>query len=435
MIHALVSLCLLAATPAQETLQPRVLHELSSPAAGDRFGAALADAGDLDQDGLSDLIVGSPRSAVYGDNAGNVRIYSGSDGRLLREIQGQPGSHFGSAVANPGDIDRDGFPDLLIAAPFGDAFVQLLSGKDGSLLFTFRGNSGSRFGQSVAGAGDVDGDGVLDVVIGEPQYDTIANNTGRVRVYSGADGSVLHELTGTAPFDLFGTQVAGAGDVDRDGRADFLVGAPFTDAKAFNAGGVAIFSGVTGAPLLAVYGSQMGDQLGTWLRGGSPAVDVDGDDVPDFACGIPGADIPGGPFDAGAAQIRSGTDGRLLVQAYGPEAGGFAGVVSSPMDCNGDGTGDLVLGAPSALGNLGMVSLNSGHDGSLILQLNGSQPSGWYGAALTTLSDVDGDGAPDLAIGAPGYEDDTTLVGRVYIVSFGNGVPGRRQRGSSPSVR
>ena len=438
MIHAVLPFLSILPLPPQATppVRPRVLLTLRSPNPGSRFGAAIADAGDLDRDGRSDIVVGSPRSPLYGENAGNVRVHSGADGRLLWELQGQPGTRFGTSVASPGDVDGDGFPELLIGAPFGDAFVHLFSGRHGTLLFTFRGDSGSRFGASLAGAGDVDGDGVPDVVIGEPHSDASAPNAGRVWVHSGATGELLFDWRGTGTFDFFGHRVAAAGDLDADGHGDVLVGAPFVDAGGFNAGGIAAYSGATGAPLYAVYGTRPGDQLGTWLASGlDPFASAPGSGPLPFATGAPGADDLGaGLFDTGAGQLRAGLDGSVEVEGFGPEAGVFAGTVAAPLDCDGDGTLDLITGAPSALGGLGTVSFVSGQDGSVLLRMDGSEPNGWFGGALATLSDVDGDGAPDLAIGAPGHEDRTDLVGAVYVVSFGGG-PGYDRGPGPPAPR
>ena len=437
MIQSLVLVSLSYLSLAQDAAPPRTLLTLSAPTPGSSFGAALACTGDLDGDGIADLAVGSPGSNTYGTNAGNVRIYSGRTGVLLREMQGQPATRFGEALANPGDVDDDGHDDLLIGAPYASPFVHLFSGKTGALLFTLHGARGSRFGSALAGAGDVDGDGVLDVAVGEPQHDApVGDNAGRVSVFSGATGELVFEVTGSLPFDQLGMQIAGAGDVDGDGHADLHVAAPFFDgmggASGFNVGRILLLSGATGSPLSAIHGELAGDRLGTWLAVGA---DVDGDGIGELACGAPGADGPAGGFDSGVAQLRSGAGGELLLEVHGPDPGGFAGVVAAPMDVDGDGVADLVFGAPSSLKERGRVRVSSGEDGSTLHDIEGPSALGWFGASLCTLGDADGDGRHDLAIGAPGHEDHTGLTGKVVVVSFSRGPRPHRPDRTPPPVR
>ncbi|MAB81319.1 MAG: hypothetical protein CMJ89_18405 [Planctomycetes bacterium] len=425
MNHSAVLLALVPHTSNAQEESVQVLLTLHSSAPGDRYGTALADAGDLDGDGCSDFLVGAPRYSVDGSPAGRVVVHAGGGGQVLFEFQGRPGTQFGSAVAGPGDIDGDSYPDLFVGAPLGAGGATLYSGKDGTILFTFAGDFGSRFGQSIDGCGDVDGDGVLDLVIGEPQNDLAARNAGRVQIYSGTDGSLLGERTGSSAFDLFGTQVSGASDMDFDGQANYIVGVPFDDQGAFNAGAAMLFSGVSNEALLTVCGDKPGDQLGTWMRWGC---DLDGGGAPYFAVGVPGADVPKGSFDVGAAQVRSGSQGGLLVTGFGFGPGEFAGTVGAPTDWNGDGIVDLALGAPSSLGGVGRVRLVSGFDGAQLADLDGALTNDWFGAALSRLADIDGDGHPDLAIGSPGHEDLQGHPGSVCVLSLVRSTPGRRHR-------
>ena len=437
MIHTLLLLPLLPTLQEDPlALTPRVLHTLAAPAPGIRFGAALAAAGDIDRDGVPDLIVGSPRSNVFGPDAGNVRIYSGADGELLRELQGQPGTQFGFAVASVGDIDRDGTPEILIGAPFKDGFATLFSGASGGFLFTLRGGLGARFGQALSAAGDVDGDGIGDVLVGEPEDDSAGHNAGRALVYSGRDGALLHELRGSAPFDFYGTQLAPVGDLNQDGRADFAVAAPLQDASGeggsgFNAGVVHIVSGADGATLQLIAGQNMGDRLGSQMQSGA---DADDDGLRDLALGLPGADQPGGPFDVGGVELRSTSDGSLIARAFGSTPGGFAEVVAAPTDWNDDGVIDITLGLPSALGDRGQVLILSGVDGAPLARIDGETDLGWFGASLARSPDIDGDGSPELLVGAPGHDDFLDVVGSVQIISFQANGPRLRRSNSPPET-
>ena len=140
--------------------------------------------------------------------------------------------NFGTSVSGAGDVNGDGFADLIVGAWLDDnngtnnGSAQVFSGADGSVLYTFNGSSiGDSFGFSVSGAGDVDGDGFADLIVGAPNDNNNGQTSGSARVLSGSDGSVLYNFDGDSAEDFFGISVSGAGDVNGDGLADFIVGA------------------------------------------------------------------------------------------------------------------------------------------------------------------------------------------------------------------
>ena len=153
-------------------------------------------------------------------------------------------------------------------------------------LFTFSGDSaGDEFGLSVSGAGDVNGDGFADLIVGAPGDDNNGIASGSARVLSGIDGSTLFTFDGDSAFDLFGDSVSGAGDVNGDGFADLIVGAPFDDNGGIASGSAGVLSGFDGSTLFTFDGDSAGDFFGVSVNG---LGDLNGDGLDDFVVGSNG---------------------------------------------------------------------------------------------------------------------------------------------------
>jgi hypothetical protein len=139
------------------------------------------------------------------------------------------GDHFGVCVDVTGDLNGDGVPDIVAGSnpASGPGYARAFSGANGSQLLSIAGTlAGTGFASSVAGVGDVNGDGRADIAVGEPLSDTEGLDAGSLRVYSGASGAELHHVVGPAPGARLGTAVAFAGDLNGDLLADFATGAP-----------------------------------------------------------------------------------------------------------------------------------------------------------------------------------------------------------------
>ncbi|MBU0953270.1 MAG: integrin alpha [Nanoarchaeota archaeon] len=291
----------------------------------DYFGSAVAWAGDVNKDGWDDLAIGASEhlDPVKG-TVGKAYIYSGRDGSEIRSYLGeQPFDFFGWAVANAGDVNQDGWPDLIVGArcwdPVGefwacDGKVYVYSGKDGQLLYEWTDGAGG-FGGAVSGLGDVNDDGVDDVIYGGNGAD---GGRGIVYVRSGQDGSVLYSISGAADYEAFGQAVSGVGDVDLDGSADFLVTGPQYEVPggASDIGRAVLYSGRDGSVIHSWTGEEQADELGHAVSG---AGDVDGDGVPDVLVGIRDQ-LTGGCRECtfnGWAYVFSGATGQKLYEWEG----------------------------------------------------------------------------------------------------------------------
>ena len=240
-----------------------VIHLLLGDAPFDYFGQGVCALGDVDGDALDDFAVGAPGEDDGGSHAGSVRVFSGSSGALLHEIQGsQAQSYFGVVLDGPGDLDGDGVGDLLVGASVHDTAgvdagaAFLYSGASGALLWTGLGpHFGAHYGSSVAGIDDVDFDGTPDFAVGATAAKDAGITKGAVYVYSGATRALLFTSVGTEG-SYFGISLASIGDVDLDGRGDLLVGAHLAEQMGFHAGFADVISGDGGARLSRLYGEE-----------------------------------------------------------------------------------------------------------------------------------------------------------------------------------
>jgi hypothetical protein len=347
-----------------------LVFELSSPNEEEYgyFGSSVSVAGDVNGDAIPDVIVGAdyenPGSSPL--NAGRAYIFSGKDGSLLFQLTSpneEVHGYFGISVSGIGDVNNDGRSDVIVGAcyenpgssPLDAGRAYIFSGKDGSLLFQLTSPNEEEygyFGYSVSGIGDVNNDGRADVIVGaDDSPNTSPKDAGRAYIFSGADGALLFELSSPneQEFGYFGTSVSGAGDINNDGRADVIVGAPFEspDGSPEDAGRAYIMSGEDGGVLFQL--SSPNENEVEWERFGSSiseAGDVNMDAINDV---IVGSEPGFSPEDPGRAYIFSGKDGNLLFQLTSPneeEYGDFAISVSGAGDINNDGRADVIVGAP-----------------------------------------------------------------------------------------
>jgi hypothetical protein len=325
-----------------------LLWRFSGEVPGHAFGYSVCGAGDVDSDGYADLIVGAPFGYAGDSVGGRAYVYSGQNGNLLWtfSVEEQHGL-LGHSVSGAGDTDDDGYDDLVVGAPYisilaayaGEVYVY--SGRTGDLMTSLPGQTPyAEFGSSVSGAGDVDGDGHDDLIVGA--YNSNVGGPGRADVFSGRTGGRLFTFTGEAGFDFFGWSVSGVGDANDDGYADLIVGAYGNDAGGERAGRAYVYSGCTALLLEVFTGEAARDYLGWSVSG---AGDVNNDGYADLIAGAPGND--GGGVDAGRAYVYSGRSGNVLGMFTGEAAGDQFGLsVSGAGDVNNDGYAEFIVGAP-----------------------------------------------------------------------------------------
>jgi hypothetical protein len=393
------------------------------------FGQAVAALGDFDADGFEDFAVGAPhrtpeagcapRSAA---NTGKVYIYSGKSGRSVHVIEeeGECGG-FGHAIA--AERARAGGPSkalLAVGAPCFDGargllVVYTVSAAGVHEVFRRAGEgSGDELGSAVAIAGDLDGDGPGEIIVGAPGNPLRGERAGMISVFR-IDGSPFLDAHGGAPFEGFGTAVAGAGDFDGDGAPDLLIGSQDPRPEGDRSGKVTVLD-ASGAVLLSLAGSG-DDRIGASL---ARLGDADGDGFDDFLAGAPGrpklpaceapaaappaAEGPGKAFlvlGGDRPPAEGGTAGKIAIQWKGehPDAG-LGAHVAAAGDIDGDGSAEVIIAAPGTkagdLAGAGKVYLHRGGDGALLWTLSGGKADAALGRILAPAGDQDGDGAGDL---------------------------------------
>ncbi len=444
----LVLVAFLATPSTADAQSPFVTFPASD--VDDLTGRSVTSVGDVDGDGFDDVAVGSPGYDVPSSgpqNCGRVSVYSGRTGAKVRDhVGGSTNEELGYAITGVGDVDLDGFTDLLATRPgvivsgIGTTSVKyggarLYSGATGGLLMTVGGvlDDDARLGHTALDVGDVDFDGRSDFVLGAPYYDksTLSGGSlidaGAVRVYSGT-GATISTLEGIyAANSHYGWAVAGVGDVNGDGKYDLIIGAPHYDHLSQPIADIGAYH------VRNIYGGSLGGAYGIihagYRYGYSLASlgDLDGDGVGDYMIGAPGADT-NGLVDNGVAYAKKGQNGVPLGTFPGKLGGEQAGSsVASAGDVNGDGVIDLLVGAPTSsysspfgVASAGVARLYSGSNDALLETYKYLAPYQHAGTSVAGAGDVNGDGRADVLVGAPGSTGLITVQGAALLFLGGD---------------
>jgi hypothetical protein len=379
------------------------------------FGEGVAALGDVNGDGVPDLAVGAPAASPFFFPDGRVTVRSGRNPAAVLATYTGAALQLGYSVASLGDLDGDGIDDLAAGSPGSGTLkprVTVWSGATGAELFFQEAQFTSRYGEAVTGFGDVDLDGVPDVLAGAPGGIGVGNLFGTVRVLSGASGATLHEWHGPKFRSHYGAALAALGDVNGDGVPDALIGAPDPeDSSGPDLGHVHLVSGANGASLGSLAGDADHDLFGTAVAG---LGDVNGDGTPDFAVSAPEV----GNSEGLVRAYSGATLAQLWALAGAPQqALGEQRSLAALGDTSGDGVCDLLLGT-WRVGAGGSLRVLDGATGAALMTREHDVPGGRFGFSVSGGPDMSGDGWPDIVVSAP--KDDLSPPGgpgKVFLLS------------------
>ena len=386
----------------------------------DNFGRSITNIGDLNNDGVNDIVVG----AIYDNGDDGLRygavhiMFMNTDGSVSKTVEINSNTtngpalsnndYFGYSVANIGDLNGDGISDIVAGANGDDAggfnrgaIHIMFMNTDGSVSQTVEINSNTTngpalsnydyFGYSVANIGDLNGDGISDIVVGADGDDAGGFNRGAIHImFMNTDGSVSQtvKINGNTPngptlndLDYFGRSIAYIGDLNGDGISDIVAGADGDDAGGFNRGAIHIMFMNTDGSV-------------------SQTVKINGN-------------TPNGPT--------------LNNQDY------FGRSIAYIGDLNGDGTSDIAVGADGDdaggfnRGAIHIMFMNTDGSVSQTVEINGNTTNGptlnnqdYFGRSIAYIGDLNGDGTSDIAVGATGDDAGGDSRGTVHILTMNN---------------
>lgn len=406
--------------------------ESPTPQAREHFGDIMHTCGDIDHDGVNEVITTADYATVDGvQGVGRVWVLDGRTGSVsltLDDPEPQPLANFGASITCLGDVNADGVPDIAVGAPFqgvgnnpNQGKMYVFSGRTGHLLYRVsdpRPQRNAYFGALfVTSTDDVNNDGVPDFVAAAPGESVNGvPNAGAAYIFEGKTGTVIRRIPNPRPETFnttseafFSMGVSDPGDVNGDGVDDLILGFAGTTVNGNGDQGRAyLFSARTGRLLhtfddpvpqpYAYFGSMYSDR-------GAPG-DVNGDGVPDIYVDADGQTSAGLP-DAGQAYIFSGRTWRLVrtLKSPMPQDNGFFGFIfSSAGDLYRDGRPDVLIGQTGAAHVAGAYAFGGAwvfdpRSGNVLADFTKIAPDA--GQGIGSPGDVNRDGTPDYFASAP----------------------------------
>ncbi len=407
------------------------------------LGYSVALAGDVNSDGYSDIIIGAYKYDNGHIDEGAAFVYQGSatgiNSTAVDTLESnQYFAYMGYSVASGGDVNGDGYSDVIIGAysydngltDEGAAFIYhgSASGINTSAAAFVESNQiYAEMGRSVASAGDVNGDGYSDIIVGAYAYTNSQANEGSVFIYHGSANGINTSAATTIESNQanahMGWAVASAGDINGDGYSDVIVGAHNYDNGHTNEGKIFVYQGsaigINTTEVASVEGNQADAQLGASV---ASAGDVNGDGYSDVIVGA----FRYGNFDEGRAYVFHGSavgvNGISNANRESNQADAQMGIsVANAGDVNGDGFGDVIVGAVSydnGQTNEGGAYVYYGTANgfsSTVSTLESNVALALFGESVASAGDVNADGFDDIIIGAYKYSNGQSNEGAAYI--------------------
>jgi hypothetical protein len=401
--------------------------------ASSMFGWAMDSAGDVNGDGYDDVVVGAYSWNGSFNREGRAYLHLGSASGLAEtpawtaDPTDVTDAWFGWAVSTAGDVNGDGYSDVAISAPFwrdehaeGRAYVYLGSAdglpSEPSWTADPTDQDISKFGWSLSSAGDVNADGYSDLIIGARDWNGEAFDEGRAYLYLGGPTGLASTPAWTIdPVDQedgrFGLSVA-MGRVNGDDYSDIVVSAGGYNGEAADEGRVYLFpggaSGPSSTPLSTVDPS---DVRGATFGLATSVGDVNGDGFDDVIANT------FYPYLQTIYLLTGGVGGLSSGVRIGGNGSGTLSSISATGDTNADGYADIVVGAEENSREVGTFLGGPGGPGSYpdLITVSTNPTDEAFGDAVAAGGDINGDGFSDLIVGAPGWDGASESEGRIYV--------------------